>query len=100
MSNLAVEQFKGQLAMLLRDLPRATTAELTDFAVAWWDGHQVVYAFLRDDGSGAIDEEFDLDDYQWQEWETDLARWVAQPKFGERAEVREWLNESPPYDMT
>jgi hypothetical protein len=43
-------------------------AELTDFAVAYWSGREVVYAFLRDDDNAKIEEEFDLTAYAWDEW--------------------------------
>jgi hypothetical protein len=29
--------------MLLRDQPIGTTADLSDFAVAWWNGHNVMW---------------------------------------------------------
>jgi hypothetical protein len=86
--------------MLLRDLPMGTSADLTDCTVAWWDGHQVVFGFLCEDATDAIDEEFDLGDYEWQEWQAGLTRWAAQPKFSMRPQVRAWLNESPPFDLS
>ena len=53
------EEFGAHVAMLLRDQPRGTTADLTDFAAAYWDGERVRYAFLHGDGQDALDEEFD-----------------------------------------
>jgi hypothetical protein len=76
--------------MLLRDQPRGMTADLSDFAVAFWNGHQVVYGFLRDDGSGLLDEEFDLADYVWEEWALTLTAWCSMPTFTARAEVLDW----------
>ncbi|CAH2771962.1 MAG: hypothetical protein CBARDCOR_2101 [uncultured Caballeronia sp.] len=67
MSDLPPEAFDNQIGMFLRDLPRGTVAELTDFAVAYWDGRQVVYAYLRDDRPEQIEEEFDLSDCVWIE---------------------------------
>jgi hypothetical protein len=46
------KDFAQHVSMLLRDLPIGTTADLSDFAVAWWNGRDVTYAFLRDDESG------------------------------------------------
>jgi hypothetical protein len=91
-------RFKTQLRMLLRDLPRATSADLADFAIAYWDGEQVVFAFLSEEHPGEIDEEFDLDDYVWEDWRNQFAAWVAKPVFSVRPEVKQWLNEAPPRD--
>jgi len=49
-------------------------AELADFAAAYWDGHRVVYCFLRDDGIGKFDEEFDPTHYVWAEWHDEVRR--------------------------
>jgi hypothetical protein len=35
------KSFKAHVAMLLRDLPRGVTADLTDVAVAYWNGTQL-----------------------------------------------------------
>lgn len=51
--------------MLLRDLPRATSADITDFAIAYVNGGQPCFAFLREDGSGLVDEGFDLTENEW-----------------------------------
>jgi hypothetical protein len=42
---MTFEEFKSQLAMLLCDQPRGTTADLTGFAVACWDGRDVLTCF-------------------------------------------------------
>jgi hypothetical protein len=95
---LTIEQFKTQLAMFLRDMPKGTTADLTEFAVAYWDGQQVVYAFLSPDRAGEIEEEFDLDDYVWAEWHDQFAAWVAEPVMSVRPEVERWLKDAPPHE--
>ncbi|MFK4448372.1 hypothetical protein ABH944_008430 [Caballeronia udeis] len=59
MTEPAFEAFSTRLGMLLRDLPCGMVADLGDFALAYWNGHEVVYAFLRDDGTDQINEEFD-----------------------------------------
>ncbi|MFL9913261.1 hypothetical protein [Paraburkholderia sp. RL17-337-BIB-A] len=91
-----IENFKSHLSMLLRDQPIGTTADLSDFAIAWWNGHSVTYAFLLDAESGRIEEEFDLDDYGWKHWEPDFAAWVEAPKFSARDEVLRWRKDAPP----
>jgi hypothetical protein len=95
---MKIEDFKSHVAMLLHDLPIGTTADLTDFAVAYWGGRQIVYAFLSEDRGGEIDEEFDLDDYHWAEFEDKFSAWAAEPKFSERREVLEWIKDAPPFE--
>lgn len=99
MNALSLESFQSHLAMLLRDQPPGSVAELSDFAAAYWNGHEVVYCFLRDDGSGQIDEEFDIADYVWQEWASSFSAWCETPIFSIRPDVAEWLRDTPPYDM-
>ena len=48
------DTLQAQLGMFLRDQPRGVTADLTDFAVAYWDGDQVTGAYLRDNGIDVI----------------------------------------------
>jgi hypothetical protein len=95
---MTLENFKSQLSMLLRDLPIGTTADLTDFAVAFWGGRELTFAFLHEDRPGEIDEEFDLDDYQWGEWEERFTAWAHAPKFSERQEVLRWIKDAPPFE--
>jgi hypothetical protein len=92
---MKIEDFKSHLSMLLRDQPIGTTADLSDFSVAWWNGHNVTYAFLRDD-SVRIVVVFDLDDYGWKRWEPDFAAWVEAPKFSARDEVLRRQKDAPP----
>jgi hypothetical protein len=80
------ETFKANLAMLLRDLPTGTTADLADVAVAYWDGRRVVGAYLRD--GGRLDEEFELDAYAWENWHDEFIGWQVAPRFTERDELR------------
>jgi hypothetical protein len=98
-SALSLEAFQSQLGMLLRDLPPGMVAELSDFALAYWNGHEVVYCFLNDDKHRQIDEEFDINDYVWEEWAPVFAAWCAAPTFSKRPEVLNWLKDAPPYDV-
>lgn len=93
MSVLSLETFQSQLGMLLRDLPPGSAAELSDFATAYWNGHEVVYCFLREDGSGQIDEEFDVADYVWREWAPEFSAWCEKPVLSARLEVLDWLKD-------
>ncbi|MEI6002124.1 hypothetical protein H3V53_34835 [Paraburkholderia bengalensis] len=65
--DVAVWAFKLQVGMLLRDLPPGTVAELDDVCIAWWNGNDLVFAHLRDDDPDRIEEEFDLNDCEWQD---------------------------------
>jgi hypothetical protein len=82
--------FKANLAMLLRDMPVGTTADLADVVVAYWDGTRVVGAYLRD--RGRLDEEFDLDENAWAIWHDEFIGWQASPSFSEREGLRERLS--------
>jgi hypothetical protein len=90
--------FVAQLGMFLRDLPTGTTAELTDFAVAYWDGRHVVGVYLREDGDHLLDEDFELDENAWENWNDELTAWLSAPRFSERVELKEWLKEAPPFE--
>ena len=78
--------FKAHVAMMLRDLPRGMTADLTDVAVAYWNGTQVVGAYLRD--NGRIDENFDFDENAWGNWRDEFLMWFDAPRFSERADLK------------
>lgn len=96
-SELNHETIDARLTDLLSHRPPGTTADLTDFAVAYWDGARVRYVFLHEDGDGAPDEEFELTDYEIEQWKEDLATWFKAPRFTEtRPEVLQWLKEAPP----
>jgi hypothetical protein len=87
MTTPTLDQFKSQLSKLLRDIPRGTTADLTAFAVAYWDGQQVTYAFTDNNGSDQLEDKFDLGEYEWAHWHDEFAGWIAQPVFSVRPEV-------------
>ncbi|KNH07686.1 Glucose dehydrogenase, PQQ-dependent [Candidatus Burkholderia brachyanthoides] len=87
MRPIKLTSFKAHVAMLLRDLPRGTTADLTDVAVAYWNGKQVVGAYLRD--NGRIDEEFDfVDENAWGNWRDEFLLWFEAPCFSERSDLK------------
>ncbi|MCO4880996.1 hypothetical protein VOI32_32990 [Paraburkholderia caribensis] len=92
------QRFEQQLATLLRSRPVGTTADLSDCIVAYWNGHQIIYAFLCDNQSCQVDEEFDLDDYVWDEWRPVLEEWPVAPTFTLREEVKRWLADAPPFE--
>ncbi|ASW02835.1 hypothetical protein [Paraburkholderia aromaticivorans] len=92
MNPVTLDQFKTRLASMLRDIPYGTSADLTGYAIAFWDGSKVVYAFLSGDGTGMIEDEFELSDYEWNHWHDDFAAWIKEPLFSVRPELnkRTW----------
>ena len=48
------EDFEQQLTALLRDTGPDTVAELTDTAIAYWNGERLVYADVSAEGTGAL----------------------------------------------
>ncbi|WP_250528100.1 hypothetical protein [Caballeronia sp. GAWG2-1] len=78
--------FKAHVAMLLRDLPRGMTADFNDVAVAYWNGKQVMGAYLRD--NGRIDEDFDFDENAWGVWCDEFLAWLDAPRFSERSDLK------------
>jgi hypothetical protein len=86
--------FKAHVAMLLRDLPRGMTADLTEVAVAYWNGTQVVGAYLRD--NGRIDEDFDFDENAWGNWRDEFLLWFDAPRFSERSDLKAAFQSAPP----
>ncbi|MGF6440632.1 hypothetical protein [Paraburkholderia youngii] len=96
METMAPEAFRNDLGMLLRDVSRGVAARLTPFVVAWWDGNEVVFAFLREDDPQRLEEAFNLDDLLWDEWSAEFAGWLRAPRFDRFAEIENWIVVSPP----
>lgn len=88
---------QSDLAMLLRDQPRATTADLTDAFVVYWDGDQLAGAFLSADEPGSLEGPADVDEILEQIPEN-LADWFASPSYTWRPELLDWLMDAPPID--
>jgi hypothetical protein len=59
MAELNQETINAKLIGMLSGQDRGTTADITNFALAYWDGAAVRYLFLHEDGHGALDEHFD-----------------------------------------
>jgi hypothetical protein len=49
------DELHQRLTEQLQTMPLGTSADITDFAIAYWDGHKVVYAFLRAADCGLTD---------------------------------------------
>ncbi|MEQ5844348.1 MULTISPECIES: hypothetical protein [Paraburkholderia] len=79
------------LEMLLRDQPLCTAAEISNFAIAFWDGRRLSWARLTKDGSDRADEMFNLDLDAWDELCGYVDDWLASPRYSERPELHRWL---------
>ncbi|KAA0998123.1 hypothetical protein FVF58_45885 [Paraburkholderia panacisoli] len=100
MANTTADTFCSDLGIMLRDGPRGAAARRTDYVVAWWDGRQLVFAYLREDNQQLLEEEFELEDLLWDEWAAELTAWFRAPKFERLAEIESWIADSPPRDAS
>lgn len=82
-----MNEFKSSIAKMLRDVPRGTTADLSDSITAHWAGNEVVYCHLREDGSGRVGEEFDLNEKMWVQLQSVIDSWIKTPVFSMRPET-------------
>ncbi|MGT2477179.1 hypothetical protein [Paraburkholderia terrae] len=94
------EEFEAKLGVVLRDHGIGTTADLTDELAAYWTGQRVGYVLINESPSGSSYEEFVMDDVQWNIWRSWLEAWIDSPMFSVRPEVRNWLAEEPPADVS
>ena len=81
------EDFEQQLTALLRDAGPNIVAELTDTAIAYWNGERLVYAAVSADGTGALAGEFELDARRWTDWKSWLADWLTDPVLSARRDL-------------
>ncbi|ACC75592.1 hypothetical protein PPMP20_03965 [Paraburkholderia phymatum] len=84
------EAFDSRLSQMLRAMPAATFAELTDGMIAWWNGSRIVYAWIGDEADhDCCDKprahELDLAD-DWGQFHDWLAAWIDEPRFSTRPE--------------
>jgi len=91
------EKIRRHIGMLLRDQPPGTTADLSDYTVAYFDGHHVMGLYLSADAPG-FDEEFELTDEFLDQIPEVVAAWLNQPTYTLRPELMELLKDAPPYD--
>lgn len=87
-----------QVGMLLRDQPLGTAADINEYTIAFWNGRELIWAWLRDDGSSLLEEEFDLDLDRWEELAGDVEAWLAAPRYSVRPEILGWVKNSPPHE--
>lgn len=84
--------FRGRLEQQLRARPPGTLARFTSFSGAFWTGQSLKGIFIGsdDDGSEALDEEFDIP-FAWENWRLDLEAWLCAPVFEHRVELEDWI---------
>jgi hypothetical protein len=89
--SMRLETELDQLSMLLRDQPACTAADIWDDTIVFWDGRELVWAWLRDDESGLIEQEFVLDIDQWDVLAGCVEAWLEAPHYSVRPELQAWL---------
>lgn len=89
---MRTEKDTDLIAMLLRDQPPCTAAEISHFAIAFWDGERLAWATLKEDGSGQIDSRLTVDLDVWDELCSYVMDWVDEPRYSVRPELRAWMN--------
>lgn len=87
----------ADIAMLLRDSPPGTTADVTEFCVLFLDGGQLHGAHLSPDNRGEPDELFNVEDVL-PDIRENVAEWLAHPTFTLRHHLIDWLREAPPIE--
>jgi hypothetical protein len=90
-----LEKDCANIAMLLRDRPPGTTANITGEAVLYWDGGRLYGAHLSADEPRVVAEPFELEDVL-PDVRDAVADWLARPRFTFRASLLEWLEDAPP----
>jgi hypothetical protein len=68
------------LTILLCDHPAGTTADITEYAVAFWDGSQFVGSHISAFYEGEQDELFDIED-AFPDIVKNIADWFQTPSF-------------------
>jgi hypothetical protein len=84
--------FQAQLALMLRDRPRGTTADLNDHTVAYWNGHEVVGVRLDDEAGRRVSEEFVFGEAESRRLHETHIEWMVAPRYSVREEVIDLLD--------
>ena len=81
------EDFEAQLRMLRQIAGPETVAELTDTAIAYWNGQRLVYATVDAEGTDTLIGPWALDAHTWPEWKDWLAYWLTDPVLSVRHDL-------------
>lgn len=74
------ESVQVGLTLPLRGRPLGTTADLNNYTVAYWNGHEVIGIHLSHDDSGRLDEHFEFNERACNHLHVDLVAWMAAPR--------------------
>jgi hypothetical protein len=88
----------ANIAMLLRDRPLGTTADITAGCALYWDGNRLTGARLSGDEPGDVAEPFEVEDFL-PEARDAVSHWLAHPSFTFRPSLLEWLDAPAPRDV-
>jgi hypothetical protein len=91
--NVDSEHVKAELAVLLRDKPRGTTADITEHTAIYWDGTRPVGIHLCADPPG-FDDRFEVDHHFCGDAHEHLSHWLADPHYSLRPDLVAWLDGS------
>jgi hypothetical protein len=83
-----------ELAALLRDKPRGTTADISAHTSIYWNGTRPVGAHLCVDHPG-FDDRFELDQHFYGDAQDHLLTWFADPQYSSRPDLVAWLDDAP-----
>jgi hypothetical protein len=83
---MTLSTVKAQLAAMLKDHPRGTTADMTEHTVIYWDGKSLVGVHLIPDHPG-FDGRFELDHHFLGDAHELLTHWFDDPKFSLRVDL-------------
>jgi len=89
------DKIRSHIAMLLRDHPVGTTADLLDYSVAYWDGCRVVGVHLCANRHGQIEEDFDVSDAFLNYIPEAVDEWLNAPHYTLRPALLERLKGIP-----
>jgi hypothetical protein len=93
----ATKNQTADIAMLLRDYPVGTTADVTEYCVLFFDDGQLRGAHLSPDNPGEPDELFNVEDVL-PDIRENVSEWLAHPTFTLRPHLMDWLKEAPPIE--
>ena len=93
------DEVRGHIRMLLRDHPAGTTADLLDYTVAYFNGHEVMGLHLGADKPGQIDEDFKLTNEFLDQIPEAVEGWLSHPTYTLRPELLKRLKDMPSFKL-
>jgi hypothetical protein len=78
------QKIRRHIAMLLRDQPAGTTADLLDYTVAYLDGNQLTGLYLSADVPGQLDENFERSEEFDEKNAEAIQEWRKRPRLSDQ----------------